>query len=339
MPTRNLFTSLRQLLCQLQNDILRSVVDARRDQSTETLSAVAGETVADTIYQIDKVSEKTILAWFATHWPSSNPVELVMEGIEDRGPATFPAGTAVADTKWKCLIDPIDGTRGIMYDKRAAWSLAGLAPQRGPATNLSDIVVAVMTELPTTRQWRSDQISAIAGCGPSGIIAQTTNVLTHSRQKLGFHPSLATDFKHGFASFSKFFPEGKALISTIEEQLWSELYGLGKVASPFIFDDQYICTGGQLYEILSGHDRFVADIRPLVLRKLGFDSSLVCHPYDVSTALILKEAGGIIEAPDGNPLIAPLDTTSPVSWVAYANPTLANLVRPVLGRLLEKYCG
>ena len=74
----------------------------------------------------------------------------------------FPNGTCPADTKWKCLLDPIDGTRGIMYDKRSAWALSGIAPQRGEATRLSDIVVAAMTELPTTKQWRADQVSAHA---------------------------------------------------------------------------------------------------------------------------------------------------------------------------------
>ena len=31
------------------------------------------------------------------------------------------------------------------HDKRSAWVLAALAPQRGPATNLQDIMVAAMT--------------------------------------------------------------------------------------------------------------------------------------------------------------------------------------------------
>ena len=63
-----------------------------------------------------------------------------MEGIE--GDLCFPAGTAVAGTRWKCILDPIDGTRGIMYDKRSAWALGGIAPQRGEETMLSGIVAA-----------------------------------------------------------------------------------------------------------------------------------------------------------------------------------------------------
>jgi hypothetical protein len=61
--------------------------------------------------------------------------------------------------------------------------------------------------------------------------------------------------------------------------------------------------------------------------------SLVCHPYDVCTAMLLQEAGVIFETPEGGVVDVPLDLTSPVTWVAYANQTLADLVRPVLKRL------
>jgi hypothetical protein len=52
-----------------------------------------------------------------------------------------------------------------MYDKRSAWILGALAPQKGAETKLSDITVAAMSELPTTKQWRADQISGIKGAG------------------------------------------------------------------------------------------------------------------------------------------------------------------------------
>ena len=105
-----------------------------------------------------------------------------------------------------------------------------------------------------------------------------------------------------------------------------------------VFDDQYITTGGQIYELLIGHDRMLGDLRPLAYAKLALGSaSLCCHPYDICTALLLQEAGGLVEAPDGRPLRAPLDTTSPIAWMGYANPTLARTVRPVLQGLMKKY--
>jgi hypothetical protein len=83
----------------------------------------------------------------------------------------------------------------------------------------------------------------------------------------------------------------------------------------------------------------LGDLRPMVYSKLGYSSAtLCCHPYDICTLLIAREAGCVIEAPDGRALRAPLDTTTPVAWMGYANPTLARMVRPVLRRLLAQHC-
>ena len=119
--------------------------------------------------------------------------------------------------------------------------------------------------------------------------------------------------------------------------MWRELGVLGKNGGQLVFDDQYICTGGQLFELIAGHDRMLGDLRPLAYAKLGFSAAtLCCHPYDICTGLIAQEAGCIIESPDGQELRSPLDTTSPVAWMGYANPTLAKLVRPVLRRIIKR---
>lgn len=373
----------RRLLCSLQ-DKIRDDLIAARQRSSADFANIAAVTEADTIYGIDKVSEETILGWFAAEWPRSWPVEVVMEGLEGEA-VTFPAGTPVSKTIWKCILDPIDGTRGIMYDKRSAWSLAGLAPQRGRKTKISDIVVAAMTELPTSKQWRADQISAVRGGGAKAVRAEWVDVrsagakgrgaapirersrstdlknlgakipgmqlgrssgssdeqsgmsaVQPDRGTLHLQPSAAKDFAHGFSSIARFFPDGKTLLSAFEEAIWTELHAGLPRGSPLVFDDQYISTGGQLYEIVAGHDRFVGDLRPEAFAKLKLSSSLVCHPYDICTALIAEEAGAIVEAPLGGPIKAPLDTTTPVSWVAFANQTLARKMRPVLRKLIRE---
>lgn len=291
------------------------------------MSRVAAVTSADTIYTVDRISEATVLAWFTTHWPKRWPMELVMEGLdESHGAVTFPRGTPVAQTIFKCILDPIDGTRGLMYDKRSAWSLAALAPQRGAKTNLSDIFVAVMTELPVSKQGLADQLSVVRG---GRVHAERIDLRTDRRTRFVPRPSRATDVAHGFASFAKFFPAGKTWLAEREEKLWA---ALGDGAE--IFDDQYLSSGGQISELLMGHDRFVADLRPLAFAALGVRTSLACHPYDICTALIAQELGCVITAPDGKALRAPLDTTSPVAWVGYANPALARRIGPKLRALL-----
>ncbi|MEJ1971556.1 MAG: inositol monophosphatase [Lacunisphaera sp.] len=331
MTSRDL-EKARRLLCALQDHIRDALVGARKKQAG-SFARVAAVTAADTIYHIDRLSEHAILTWFARHWPKEWPVEVVMEGLEEEKATTFPRGTPVSATVLKCILDPIDGTRNIMYDKRSAWILGGLAPQRGTKTNLDDLFVAAMTEIPTSKQWRSDQLSAVRGCG---VRAEAVDVFSGERTKLPVKPSNARNCRGGFAAISRFFPEGKTLLASIEEHLWDELYGLGRQAGPLVFDDQYICTGGQLYELIIGHDRFLADLRPLVFRKLKLNSALVCHPYDICTVLIAREAGCVIEAPLGGKLDQPLDTTSAVAWAGYANPALARHIRPVLHRLIKE---
>jgi fructose-1,6-bisphosphatase/inositol monophosphatase family enzyme len=329
---------VRRLLCLLQDSIRDTLIAARGSRAAADFARVASVTAADTIYQVDRISEEAILEWFETHWPIRWPVELVMEGLENEE-VTFPRGTPVAKTEFKCILDPIDGTRNLMYDKRSAWVLAAVAPQHGRKTHLGDLAVAAMTELPTSKQWAADQISGVKGCGLRGLVAERVDVRGGGRSDLTPRPSLATDFKHGFASLARFFPEGKALLAQVEEGLWDALYGLGSNSSPLVFDDQYITTGGQIYELLVGHDRMLGDLRPLAFHKLGLKSSLVCHPYDICTAFLLQEAGGVVETPEGRALRAPLDTTSPVAWMGYANPVLARQVRPVLKRLMKEYFG
>jgi len=327
---------LRRLLCNLGTHLRDRILAERSQQTSASLASVAAQSAADTIYVIDKISEAAISEWFTTTWPASEPVQVIMEGVEENEGLCFPAGTAPDRTKWKCLLDPIDGTRCIMYDKRSAWTLAGIAPQRGDETRLSDIIAAAMTELPTTKQWRSDQISAVRG---GGLVMESTNILDGSRHPLALAPSNATDFRHGFSWMAKYFPEGRTLTAQIEEQLWDELVGVGREPSPVIFDDQYLSTAGAFYELIAGHDRLVGDLRPLVYARLDLEFSLVCHPYDVCIALLLEEAGIIYEHPLGGFPDAPLDTTSGIAWVAYANPFLAAQARPVLQKILHQCLG
>jgi fructose-1,6-bisphosphatase/inositol monophosphatase family enzyme len=332
----------RRLLCTLQNGIRDAIITAR-NRGIRSFANLAGVTPADTIYQVDRISESAILGWFEQFWPASWPVELVYEGIAAGPGLTFPQGTAVSKTIFKCIIDPIDGTRNLMHDRRSAWVLAGLAPQRGKGTNLGDIVVAAMTEIPTSRQWRSDQLSAVRGCGRGGILAAAVDVRFPKRRgkRLELKPSAAANCLHGFASLVRFFPEGKAITARIEEHLWDDLYRTKTRELLPIFEDQNITTGGQLYGLMAGHDRMIGDIRPIVFATLRAASSrsLVCHPYDICSALILEEAGGVVETPDGRPLRAPLDTTSPVAWVGYANSTLARHIRPALRRAIKAVLG
>lgn len=329
---------MRHLLCAFQVQMRDDVRRNRRGLGTDDLAKVAAVTEADTIYQIDRVTESGVLEWFDAHWPDRWPAALVMEGLDDHPARIVPAGAAGKEPYLRIIVDPIDGTRGLIHDKRSAWVLTGIAPDRGVATRLGDLMLAVMTEIPTTRQWRSDQVSAVRGGGMPAVQAETHDLVRGQVSPFCPRPSRAKDYNHGFASFARYFAEGKALLAGFEEALWQTM---GRTAGEpmSIFEDQYISSGGQIYELMAGHDRLVGDLRPLAFRKLGIVNSLYCHPYDVCTALILEELGGVIVQPDGRPLDAPLNTTHPVSWVGFANPDLATTTLPFIQKLLPQFFG
>ena len=81
------------------------------------------------------------------------------------------------------------------------------------------------------------------------------------------------------------------------------------------------------------------DPRPLVCKKLGKPTSLCCRPYDVCCALIAEEAGCVVADPFGQPLRAPLDTTTNVAWAGYANAKLAALLQPIVREEVERLLG
>lgn len=202
---------LRVLLCALGDAIQHYVLSQKQVRDMEALSNISSVTASDTIYSIDRISEEALLDWFNLHWPKHLAVELVAEGLEGNGPVVFPAEVSLESTRYKLIIDPIDGTRELMYDKRSAWLLVGIAEQNFDSTCLSDIEVAMMTELPPSKQRMADQISGFRGCGRSGLISERVNLDSGERWPISIRPSGAQDLKHGVSSFVKFFSEGNLL--------------------------------------------------------------------------------------------------------------------------------
>ncbi len=312
---------------------IRDTVVAETERSAvETMSAAVGDDAGDTIFAIDRVSEDALLEAFASlaeDWPC----KLVAEGLGASGTMLLPRGIREADAAVVVIVDPIDGTRGLMYQKRPAWILTGVAPNPGtrPA-RLSDIEIAVQTEIPLVKQHLSDALWAIKG---GAVCGERYNRLSGERYPLSPRPTQAKTISQGFGNISRFFPGTRELLARIDDALVTRLLGTLPFNRTVAFEDQYISSGGQFYELLMGHDRWLADLRPLVWRKLG-EQGLCCHPYDVCTELIARMAGVRITDGCGAPLDAPLDTESDVSWAGFANVALQRAVEPVLSELLRE---
>jgi len=408
--------SIVERLRQFQRSVRDTIIRSRTAAGREALHLVSKSAAADTIYKIDTAVDP-ILESFCQEWGRETPLVLIAEGVEDEhgneGPVCFPRGIKQEDAHIRVIVDPIDGTRGLMYDKRAAWALAGVAPNKGPTTRLRDIEVAVMTELPISKMGYGDVLWAIKGRGAQGIrerldsqrammeqFADPNNppighVLTKlgkvdndklvealnaqkrkgglvgqilvglgyvnqkdlqialafqkgdkpnlapevmsviSGEQLTLRPSQAETINHGFASVTNFFPGTKELASELMEHIVRNLIGPADVTQATVFDDQYISTGGQFYELIVGHDRFNADLRPTFYRMQDQPEGLCCHPYDCATMLIAEEAGVQLTGSDGQPLDGPMDTTSGLSWIGYANTSLRQKIEPLVMEFIK----
>ena len=151
-------------------------------------------------------------------------------------------------------------------------------------------------------------------------------------------PSPAKTIAHGYATVARFFPGARDELAAIDEAIVHGALGAPAPGKAHCFEDQYASTGGQLYELMAGHDRFIADLRPLmgpVLAGRGLPPALTCHPYDICGALVAEEYGVIVTAPDGGPLDAPLNATAEVAWVAYANAHIRAQIEPHLRQALQ----
>jgi fructose-1,6-bisphosphatase/inositol monophosphatase family enzyme len=302
------------------------VVSACASSGTDELAGVTGRQAGDVIYAVDRVTERVLVDRFAAlaeKWPCV----LVAEGLGVSGRRVLPDGTREKDAEIVALVDPIDGTRGLMYQKRSAWILTGVAPTRGGAETLADICLAVQTEIPLVKQHLADTLWAVAG---EGARAERCDMVSGVRSPLPLRPSQATTIAHGFGGLSKFFSGTRAELAAIDDAVVRRLLGDGRDdGDPLVFDDEYLSSAGQLYELAVGHDRWIADLRPLLQparRAAGRRPIFCAHPYDLACELIAREAGVLVTDPRGAPLAAPLDVTSDVAWMGFANAELARSV-------------
>lgn len=335
MQSANEARTLLAPLVSLHERVRDAVVYACEQAALEDLSRVADDaSEGDTIYAVDRVSEELLLESFEREIATRAPIILVAEGIEG-GRIVLPRGTQEAEAVWRIIVDPIDGTRGLMYQKRSAWVLTGVAPNRGSATSLRDIVLAVQTEIPLVKQHLSDVLWCVRG---EGTNAERFNRLNKTRCPLLLQPSSARSVRHGFAGIARFFPGVREELAAIDEEIMRKALGDVQPGKAHCFEDQYLSSGGQLYELVAGHDRFIADLRPLmetILQQRGLASGICCHPYDVCTELIAREAGVIVTDARGGNLDMPLTVDADVAWCGYANEHIRAEIEPLLQRALQ----
>jgi len=331
---RALLEPIRRIHEAIREAVVEACEAAAREQS-DRLADVAEEAEGDTIYAVDRVSEERLVTLFEREVAPAAPLVLIAEGLPG-GKIVLPRGSSEEDAVWRVIVDPIDGTRGLMYQKRPAWILTGVAPNRGPETDLQDIELAIQTELPLVKQHLCDVAWAVRG---EGVTAERYNRITGERTPLRVRPSQATTIAHGYAGLARFFPGAREELAALDEEIVRGALGPVQRGKASCFEDQYTSTGGQLYELMCGHDRFMADLRPLMeplLEARGVALGICCHPYDLCTELIARELGVIVTDPSGQPVRARLDVEPDVAWVGYANGTIRAQIEPLLQGAMQQ---
>ncbi len=317
--------------------------------------AVAEES-GDRIYELDRAVEPILLDAIRD-WPRECfPLVLIAEGFGADGtlrfsePGAEPLAAAAqsesdsdAPARWRLIIDPIDGTRQLMYDKRPGWFLAAVTPDRGHQTSLSDAVASVLAELPTSRQSLADVFFAESGQSTRGLRVDAGSDVSideglQSATPIPVRPSQAVDLTDGFLTVVGCFPGTRRLAADLAERIAERLAAV--TALPQFFDDQYISTGGQMSQLMTGRDRCCIDLRPLFNRILGRsdeDRFVEVHPYDAAGLLAAQNAGVVVTDGFGRRLDAPLDVKTGLHWCGYANTSIQQLIEPIVAEWLSDH--
>lgn len=307
-----------EMLAVLGGEVREAVMRSRAEGLV--MNDVVGHEGGDTIFAIDRQVEP-IIERAVERWPGAcKPLVLIAEGMGDDGVKRWGSGAP----KFKLIIDPIDGTRGLMYDKRSAWFIAAVCP--GSATSVADAIASVIVELPASKAGYVDSFRA-AGARLTAVRDAVAG--SAKPQALSCRTSGAATLLNGFGQVSNFFPNTKVIAAELMQRIADATID-NHTSGATVFDDQYISTAGQFVELMTGHDRFCCDLRPLFYRALGLPPGLECHPYDVAGMLCAKNAGVILTDGLGNELRPPLDVFTGVHWCGYANEQLRAAIEPVI---------
>ena len=116
------------------------------------MAAVAGETVADTIYAIDRVADDALLDWFEEHWPG---VMVVSEGLDEPvvvGAAA--AWTVIVDTHRRHARADVRQAPGLVPGRRCAAGRRSGGHRRGGHDRTADDQAGRCRPVERHARWR-----------------------------------------------------------------------------------------------------------------------------------------------------------------------------------------
>ena len=329
----NSIKSIKDCIKFLHFAICKNVRETISSQISESKVLSKSKGKGDVSYFLDIKAENIITSFF-NKAIFDGTITVVSEGI---GCKTYKKGD-FSSAKITIIVDPIDGTREIMYDKRSAWVLTGIIMNSNNNT-LKDIDVAIQTEIPPTKQKYFSYLYAIRKQGAFEEIWNADD-FDMVRKPRKISASKSTVLQDGFVSFVNFFPGSKAEIAEITELFFENSIGRVGENNALVFDDQYISTGGQIYLLATGKYRMIVDIRSLLEKYMASKNKalgLCAHPYDLCTFLLCQEAGGVISRVSGDKFDISLNTDINVDWIGFSNQELFDKYQGLLWDIIKKY--
>ncbi len=284
-------------LAEVGRAVRRAVLGAPPSDSDAAVDRVAG---GDEIFGVDARADVVLIRELRLRCASRWPGRMVMEGSD----TTLPIG---AGGEWVYLADPVDGTRPWLAGKRSAWVLLGAGRN---AAVLEDLEVGAAVEIPTARARLARVAWAVRDHGVDAVDDDLTGKADPRVVELGGRDG--DDLRRAWVTVARFSPGQKAVIGDWEDRL---------LAGMEVYEDPYLCSGGQLMGLAGGTDAAVLDPRPL------FGAAFCAHPYDLAALVVAREAGVVVEALPPGPLSVPIDPDFDVAWAGYANLEVARLLR------------
>ena len=321
---------------ELQEEVRRAVVEACERASLDDMSGIAAEEEGDTIYAIDRVSEETLVDFFSREVAPRAALVLIAEGIEG-GRVVLPRGTREEARAGGSSSIRSTARAAIMYQKRSAWVLTGVAPNRGPDTRLSDIELAVQTEIPMVKQHLWDVLWAVRGRGRARRACQPAyRRAPPARAAAVGRSDDRARLRDGGAVLPRCARRARRdrrRDRVLRARTAAARQGASVRGSVHLVGRAAVRADCGSRSLRRGHP--AADGRVPRAQREARSAFAVTRTIS-ATELIARELGVIVTDAHGARSIAPLAVEPDVSWVGYANAGIRAQVEPRLQQALRR---
>lgn len=324
---------LSDLCSEIRSEVGRALAEVASGRASRgDVADVVGLGSGDVTFALDGVAERAVDRWLA-RVAQAGPISLMTEDFGWRHLGPGPSGKAQALGGFdhggpRIALDPIDGTRNVMYDLRSAWVVVTFAGPGSDAPSYADVTLGMLSEIPDTRGTGIRELDAVRGQGAFARLLPGGE-----RQPLRAGGDDRLD--RGYFPFFGYSPTGRRAAQALCADVFGELQSTHGIDLTSVLDDQYISSGGQLALLALGTYQAIVDARVSLNRLHGLKVQ-TAKPYDMAgAALIAEEAGCTVTAPDGSPLEFPIDTKTEVEFAGYQNPAAADAITAALRKRLS----